>query len=210
MKIAIYIRVSTTKQDYENQLLQLKEFSKKNNWKIVKVYAETISGKETNRPIFKEMFSDASKRKFDGILVWALDRFTREGTEKVWYYISLLNSYNIKFISYQEPLLNTNNELARDIVLTVMGSLAKQERLRISARTKAGLERARLKGIKLGKKPISDKIKKKIIKLREQGKSYREICEEVHYWDKSNNKHYVSIGFVHKTLLKLPTKKISK
>jgi len=208
MRVAIYTRVSTGKQDYENQLLQLKEFSKSKGWKIYKEYSETISGKEADRPEFKKMFEDASKKKFDAILVWALDRFTREGTERVWYYISKLNSYGVKFISYSEPNFSTDNEMVRDILLSVMGSLAKQERLRLSARTKAGLERAKLQGKKIGKPKMNKKIGEQIIKLREQGKSYREICKEVHYWDASRNKHYVSIGFVHKTLSNIPTNKI--
>ncbi len=208
MKVAIYTRVSTEKQDYENQLSQLREYVKKQGWTIYKVYSETISGKESNRPEFKNMFQEASKRKFDGILVWALDRFTREGTERVWHYISLLNSYNVKFISYTESYFNTENEMVRDILFSIMGSLAKQERIRISERTKAGMQRAREKGIKVGKPKLSIKTEQEIIKLREQGKSYREICQEVFYWDTSRNKHYVSMGFVYKTLSKYDTKKV--
>ena len=78
MIVAIYSRVSTGKQDYENQLLQLREFSKNKGWKVYEEYSETISGKEADRPEFKRMLEDASKRKFDAIVVWALDRFTRE------------------------------------------------------------------------------------------------------------------------------------
>ena len=208
MKIAIYTRVSTEKQDYENQLLQLREFAKNKGWEIVQEYAETISGKESQRPEFQKMFAEASKKKFDAIVVWALDRFTREGTERVWHYISLLNSYSVKFISYSEPHFNTENELVRDILLSVMGALAKQERLRLSARTKAGLERARLQGKKIGKPKMNKKVINLIIELREQGKSYREICKEVYYWDASRNKHYVSMGFVHKTLSNNTTHKI--
>ena len=199
-KIAIYIRVSTDKQDYENQIYQLEEYAKKQDWDIVKVYKEVISGKEKDRPEFKKMLQDASKKEFDAILVWALDRFTREGTEAVWRYFSLLDSYKVKFISYQEPYLRTDNELARSILISVMGALAKQERIRISERTKAGQDRARRAGKKIGKPEIPMKVKKSIIKLREQGKNYREICNEVHYWDASNNKHKVSMGLVHKVL----------
>ena len=146
MKLAIYARVSTDKQDYENQLTQLKDYCKKQDWNIYKIYNEVVSGKENQRPEFIKMFNDASQRKFDAILVWALDRFTREGTEKVWYYFSKLNQYGIQFISFQEPYLRTDNELARDILISIMGALAKQERIRMSERTKAGLQRARNQG----------------------------------------------------------------
>ncbi len=210
MNIAIYTRVSTEKQEYENQLLQLREFAKKKSWKVYKEYSETISGKESQRPEFLKMMKEASQKKFDAIVVWALDRFTREGTERVWHYISLLNSYDVKFISYSEPHFNTDNELVRDVLLSIMGALAKQERLRLSARTKAGLERARLQGKKIGKPIASNKTKEWIRKLREQGKSYREICKEVYYWDASRNRHNVSMGLVHKTLSGIPTIKTRK
>lgn len=193
-------------QEHDNQLNQLKDYCKKKEWSIYKVYSETKSGGEAQRPLFKEMMTEAGQKRFDAILVWALDRFTREGTEKVWHYISLLNSYDVKFISYSEPYFNTDNEMVRDILLSVMGSLAKQEKLRISQRVKAGLETAKKKGKILGKPKVSEKIKQQIVELREQGKSYRDICREVFYWDASRNKHSVSMGFVHKTLAKVNTK----
>lgn len=200
MNIAIYLRVSTEKQDYENQLMQLKEYCKKQGWNTYKIYSETISGKESERPIFKEMMKDASQKKFDAILVWALDRFTREGVAKAWYYISQLNIYGTKFFSFTEPYFNTDNKFTRDILFSIMATLAEQERLRISERTKAGLQRAKAMGKKIGKPPVPEKIKQLIIDLREQGKSYREICKEVYYWDSSKHKKQVSMGFVHKTL----------
>lgn len=210
MKVSIYTRVSTTKQDYQNQLIQLKEYCKKKDWEIYKIYSEIISGKESQRPVFKQMMKEASQREFDAILVWALDRFTREGTAKVWYYISLLDSYDVKFISYKEPFFNTDNELVKDILFSVMGALAKQESIRLSERTKAGLEQARRKGIKIGKPEVPKKAKEKIIEMREQGRSYRDICREVYYWTKSNHKKFVSLGFVHKTLSEFYAKKNRK
>ena len=206
MKVAIYTRVSTEKQDYENQLVDLREYCKKQEWHIYKEYTERVSGKESKRPVFKEMMLHAARKKFDGILVWALDRFSREGTAKVWHYFSLLEQYKVKFISYSEPQFNTDNEISRDILLTVMAVMAKQERIRISERTKAGLAVAKAKGVKLGKPEIPQRIKNQIVELREQGKSYRDICSEVFYWDGSRNKHYVSMGFVHKTLQDANTK----
>ena len=201
MKVAIYSRVSTTKQDYENQLLQLREYCQKQGWEIYEEYSEVISGKEAERPEFKRMLDDATKRKFDIVLVWALDRFTREGTEKVWKYMSQLESYKVKFVSYNEPYFNTENEMVRGILLSVMGALAKQERLKISERTKAGLDVARKKGKRLGRPSLSS-VENQIIELHKQGKTIREIKEQVYYWDKSNHKKFVSQGFVHKTITK--------
>ena len=201
MKVVIYARTSTGKQDYQNQIDQLKEYCKKREWEIVNVYKEVISGKEANRPEFLKMLEDAHKHKFDAILVWALDRFTREGTQRVFHYLTQLDNYKIKFISYQEPYFNTDNEMVRDILFSVMGSLAKQERIRISERTKAGLQRAVKRGQKLGR-PHLKSTDKRIIELHNEGKKIREITEIVHYWDSNRHKRFVSVGYVHKTIQK--------
>lgn len=200
MKVAIYARVSKAEEDYENQLMQLKEYCKKKEWEIYKIYSEVISGKESQRPLFKDMMIAASQQKFDSILVWALDRFTREGVAKAWHYISQLDYDGVQFISFKEPFLNTDNKLVKDMLFSIMSVLAEQERIRISERTKAGLERARKQGSRLGKPPVPKNVKEQIVKLREQGKSYRDICKEVYYWDAARHRKFVSMGFVHKTL----------
>ena len=92
------------------------------------------------------MFQDAAQRKFDLVLFWALDRFTREGLQKTIYYLQQLDSCGVTFHSYSEPYLNTDQELVRDILLSVLASLAKQERRRISGGPKAGLETAKKRG----------------------------------------------------------------
>lgn len=200
IRVALYGRVSTDKQNYDNQVNALKEYAKKNGWTIYKVYSEVISGKESEREEFKKMFADAEQRKFDAILVWALDRFTREGTEKVWQYLTRLKSLNIKFISYQEPYFNTDNELVRDVLFSIMGALAKQERLRISERVRAGLVRAKSLGHKSGKPEIPIEIKEQIIACRKEGKTFKQIQQEVFYWTKGRNKKNVSMGFINKVL----------
>jgi putative DNA-invertase from lambdoid prophage Rac len=79
MKIAIYARVSTDKQETENQLLQLREFASKLDWQISLEYVDYESGSKSDRPAFKQMFEDAAKRHFDLVLFWSLDRLSREG-----------------------------------------------------------------------------------------------------------------------------------
>src|SRR5947209_5196881 len=79
MRIALYGRVSKDdgKQDTENQLHELREFCRRSGWNIEHEYVDRASGKTADRPQFKKMFEDASKRKFDLVLFWALDRFSR-------------------------------------------------------------------------------------------------------------------------------------
>ena len=70
MKIALYLRVSTDKQETDNQALQLRDFAPKQGWHIVEEYVDYETGSKGDRPEFQRMFKDASRRKFDLVLFW--------------------------------------------------------------------------------------------------------------------------------------------
>ena len=89
------------------------------------------------------MFDSAARRQFDLLLVWSLDRFSREGMAATIGHLQRLSSHGVGFHSFTEEHLSTDNELVRNILLATLASLAKLEREKISQRTKAGLERAR-------------------------------------------------------------------
>ena len=142
---AIYVRVSTEKQEAENQLLQLREFAKRSGWQIYKEYVDIISGTRDSRPQFDLMFAEAHKKQFDVVLFWALDRFSRSGTLYTLQKLTELTNLGIDYESYQEQYLRTSGQF-KDVVISIMATLAKAERDRISERTKAGLARARKQG----------------------------------------------------------------
>jgi DNA invertase Pin-like site-specific DNA recombinase len=166
MRVAIYARVSTDDkgQDPENQLLELREWCSRSGHEVVKEYVEHVSGKHgmEKRPAFAELFKDAHRRKFDLVVSWALDRFSREGTKETVLHLERLNSYGVAFHSYTEPLLSTDNEMVRSIVLAVMSALAKQEAIKRSERTKAGLARVRAKGKHIGRPAIDTEMRDQI------------------------------------------------
>ena len=168
-RVAIYARVSTkakkeTKsnkgQDTENQLRQLRAWCDSMGHEIVQEYAEHESGRKgtESRKALSALLLDAHQHRFDLVLFWSLDRFSREGMSKTVSYLQRLHSAGVSFHSYTEEFLSTDNELVRDILLAVMSSLAKQEAIKISERTKAGLDRARSKGKTLGRSPTDPKI----------------------------------------------------
>jgi len=180
-QVAIYARVSTKdKQDVENQLRELRRWAKKMGYKIYQEYVDNESGSKGRgqRQQFTQMFQDAAQRKFDLVLFWALDRFTREGLQKTIYYLQQLDSCGVKFHSYTEEYLNTDNELVKDILISVLASLAKQERRRISERTKAGLKTARRKGKRLGRPPKAH-VRDDIGRLTKQGLSKSTIAKKL-------------------------------
>jgi DNA invertase Pin-like site-specific DNA recombinase len=179
MKVAIYARVSTkSKQESKNQLIQLRAYCKKKNWNIYKEYIDKESGSTGNRTNFKKLFKEARQRKFDLVLFWALDRFSREGVRETINYLDLFEKYGIDFVSYTEQFLDSTG-MFKDAIISILATLAKQERIKISERTKAGLERAKKEGKSLGRPTIPQEKVKKIKSLRKEGYSYREIGERV-------------------------------
>lgn len=184
MKIAIYARVSTKDkgQDYENQLRNLKEFAANWKYEVVGEYIDTASASgKVIRPKFVEMMDHARKRKFDLILFWSLDRLSREGVSETLDYLKNLTNWGVGWKSFTEQYLDSTG-IFKEAVIAIIATIAKQERVRISERVKAGLETARLHGTKSGN---SIGRQKKIfrrdiaIEMRQEGKSVREIAKEL-------------------------------
>jgi len=179
MRAAVYARVSTKDrgQDTENQLLQLRDYCARQGWPIAHEYIDHVSGKSGERDSFKQLFVDGSRRQFDVVVVWALDRFTREGVLETFEYIRDLTRYGVQFESYTEAHFRTTGP-AGELMLAIAAWIAKQERLRISERTKAGLARARKQGKRCGR-PRKVFSREKALELREDGVSWRVIARKL-------------------------------
>ncbi|MDD2710728.1 MAG: recombinase family protein [Verrucomicrobiae bacterium] len=178
--IAIYSRVSTDKQDAENQLAQLRDFASKQGWQIAGEYIDhAVSGTKAgaSRPAFARMMQDASQRRFDVLLFWSLDRLSREGVSATLDYLNRLSGWGVGFRSFSEPYLDSLG-VFKDAVLAILACIAKQERIRISERTKAGLERAKRHGKRLGRPGISEAVAEQIRSLRAVGVSVREVAQK--------------------------------
>ena len=157
MKIAIYNRVSTGKQDPLNQADQLRDFAKRQSWTITDDFTDVVSGSksEKDRPQFQKLMEAASRREFDLVLFWALDRFSREGVLPTLHHLQRLDSYGVAWRSYTEQYLDSTGAF-KDAVISIMATIAKQENIRRSERIVAGLQRARRKGSRLGRPRVSD------------------------------------------------------
>lgn len=177
--VAIYSRVSTKDkgQDVENQLRQLRDFCAKQGWEIASVYVDHASGKRGDREAFQQMFAAASKRHFDVVLFWSLDRFSREGVFETLQHLQRLTGYGVGYRSFTEQYLDSCG-MFRDAVISILATVAKQERVRLSERTVAGLERARAKG-RVGGRPkvVCDRMR--VITLHRSGLSLGKIAEEL-------------------------------
>jgi DNA invertase Pin-like site-specific DNA recombinase len=179
-RIVLYARVSTKDkgQDTKNQLAQLRDFCAKQDWTITREYIDQASGKTGDRPQFKAMMEAASRHEFDLVLFWSLDRFSREGVLETLQYLRRLTSYGVGWKSFTEQYLDSCG-VFRDAVLSILATIAKQERIRLSERTVAGLERARKQG-RVGGRPRVVTDRRKVAELRAAGKSLGEIAAEMH------------------------------
>jgi len=153
VKVAIYARVSKNdeSQDPQNQLAPLRNYAKAIGGKVVEEYIDSSSGGSSDRENFLRMLTDADKRKFDLVLVWALDRLSREGIPNTLAYLERLKRNGIALKSLQESWLDTRDEGLGQLLLAIFSWVAQQERKRIIERTKAGLQRAKKQGKKLGR-----------------------------------------------------------
>lgn len=177
MKCIIYTRVSTEDQTVLNQIEQLKAYAQKQSWEIVDIVTDVCSGEKsaTDRRGLKRVFADARQRKFDILLFWSLDRLSREGSRSTLEYLTKLDACRVKWHSYTEEYISSLGVFA-DAIIALMACLAKQERIRISERTKAGMQRLRIRGVKLGRPKISDDAK--VHELRRAGLSMAQVAKE--------------------------------
>jgi len=179
MRIALYARVSTRDrgQDTDNQLTQLREFCRKSDWTIVHEYIDHASGKHSDRQQFKAMFTAASRREFDAVVTWALDRLSREGVAQTFEHIRTLLSYGVQYISYSEAHFRTTGP-AGELMIAIAAWIAQQERIRLSERTMAGLQRARRAG-RVGGRPRVIVDRSKVRKMAAERMTVRDIGLEL-------------------------------
>lgn len=160
MKCAIYIRVSTDEQVQQNQLPSIKLFAERRNLEICRIYSETASAwKAGHQKELAKLIQDARSGEFQSLIIWSLDRLTREGPSKILMIYKKLEDLGVSVISVQEPWTETPSEV-KPLLLAVFGWVAEQESKRRSERTKAGIARKKAGGQKVGRK-IGSRDKKK-------------------------------------------------
>jgi DNA invertase Pin-like site-specific DNA recombinase len=141
LSVALYVRVSTDKQELLNQVIQLKDFCNKSGYSIWGIFEDITSGKDDSRPGFDSLFLQAHRKAFDMVIFWALDRFSRSGTLFTLQKLKELENVGIAWHSYTEQYFSSAGPF-KDVVISIMATLAKLEREKISERTKAGLAKA--------------------------------------------------------------------
>jgi len=171
MTCVLYVRVSDARkgQTTENQLLQLQSFCDSKNWRVVEVYQdhETAGGSRV-RPAYERLYEDARRpgRKWDLIVFWSLDRFSREGTYATIHRLRQFQDLGVSFVSHQEQYLDTLGPF-REAVMGILAAVAAMERNRISERVKAGIARSKLEGKTFGRRP-AEMDEAKLLKMMQR------------------------------------------
>jgi DNA invertase Pin-like site-specific DNA recombinase len=188
-RVAIYARVSTTNhgQDVGLQTRELRQFAEARGWQVAGEYIDAgVSGAKDSRPELNRLMADAHKRRFDVVCVWRFDRFARSVSHLL-RALETFEALGIDFVSFSEQM--DTSTPAGKMVFTVLGAVAELERSLIVERVRAGLRNAKAKGKRLGR-PRVNVDAARIARLHAQGRSIREIAEELGY----------SRSLVHKTL----------
>lgn len=180
-KCLIYARCSTRDQETENQLAQLRDYAAKQDWTVVEEIVDVCSGGKASkeRPGLDKVFQMAHRKAFEILLFWSLDRLSREGSRKTIAYLTMLDDYGVAWHSFSEPYISSLGVFS-DCIISLLAALARQEKIRISERTKAGLERTRrVNGTRLGRPKTAPERLRKALKLRKAGLSFSEIGEQL-------------------------------
>ena len=178
MKVAIYARVSTTKdQSCERQILELRQIAENHNWKIVDEYVdEGISGAKRNRPELDRMLKDALLRRFDVVATLELSRLGRS-VKNMCEIADLLKQKNINlFVKNQNIDTST---IVGELFFNIINSISQYERDLTTERIKSGLENAKRKGVKLGRRSnLNAETHKTILDMKSKGIGLKKIANE--------------------------------
>lgn len=178
-RAALYLRVSTGEQTTQNQRLELEAIAKQRGWEIVATYEDNgVSGAKGRheRPQLDAALKDAVRGKFDVLAVWAIDRLGRSLQDLVATLSDLRGAGVDLFVLKQA--LDTSTASGR-MLYQVLGSFAEFERSMIQERVRAGLERAKAQGTRLGRPRVSKKTERAIIKARAEGWGVNRIAKEL-------------------------------
>ena len=178
-RAAIYIRVSTDGQTVDNQRLELEQAAERAGWEIVGVYDDNgVSGAKSreHREAFDRLCKDATRRKFEVVMAWSVDRLGRSLHDLVGF-LGELHAVGVDLYLHQQGLDTTTP--AGKAMFQMMGVFAEFERAMIQERVKAGLRRAKAQGRTLGRPKVSRKVEAAVLAARAGGTGKRKIAKQM-------------------------------
>jgi DNA invertase Pin-like site-specific DNA recombinase len=178
-RAALYMRVSTDDQTVENQRLALEATCQQRGWEIAQVYADNgISGAKgrDKRPGLDALLKDATRGRFDVVLAWAMDRLGRSLLDLLGT-LGELEAANVALVLHQQAIDTTTP--AGRMFFQVTGAFAEFERAMIRSRVNAGLDRARARGVRLGRPKVGRKVEDAIRSHLALGHGMLKVAKEL-------------------------------
>lgn len=179
--IAVYMRVSTDKQDTASQEHEIKQFLDTRNMTDIAWYVDRgISGKTTKRPEYQRMIADVRAGRITGVVVYRLDRLGRDAISTMRQLFDWMQA-GIEFFSVTQPILQLGKDNPfRITIISIFSELAQIERETIVTRVKSGLNAAKARGVRLGAETLfGPHIQTRAAELRSQGNTYKEISRSL-------------------------------
>ena len=186
-RAAIYARVSTTDQDPEMQIRELRAYADRRGFELADEYVDKESGANGDREALNRLWRVARAGKVDILLVWKFDRFARS-TKQLVDALEEFHHLGVDFVSLTEQI-DTSSPMGK-AMFTIISAIAEFERSLISERVKAGIAKARAQGRPHGRPSIGQDTVRQIQRLREKGMSLRAIAKRLSV-SKSTVENYV-------------------
>src|ERR1035437_2213461 len=178
-RVAIYLRVSTARQDTDNQRRELEAVAERSGWDVVRIYEDVgISGGKgrDKRPGLDAMMKAVNSKRFDMVAAWSVDRLGRSLTDLL-ATLQGLHDKGVDLFLHQQGL--DTSTTAGKAMFQMLGVFAEFERGIIRERVNAGLARARANGTKLGRRPVKPAVEVRIRQLRAKGDGILKIGKKL-------------------------------
>lgn len=218
-KAVIYTRVSSEGQREESQEIVCRKLCKEKKWEVVTVFSDHAKSAYRNvkRPQYEEVLNIIKNRKIKHVVVAALDRWTRKGSDELRHTVDYLGLYDVQLHSVREAWLEAINmpggigKVVKDFMIGMVGWVAEKESKDKSDRVKTSKKYQKaLKKHRVGRPKLSDNIKERVEDLLKQGKTYKYIQDNIMYKAKYGKFKHVSaptISEIKKSLLEKGNKK---
>lgn len=176
-RVAIYLRVSTRKQNLLTQFIRLRREAEHRGWTIVRVYRDRRTGKNAKRPGLQAMLKEAQRRRFDIVAVWTPSRLGRNFNDSM-KIMAELGEIEVDLFSIS-PSVDTTDKMGRAF-FRVLAIFAEMQREEIVENVNSGLDRARAQGKKLGRPRLDDPdITKNVLTKRKEGIGIKRIARDI-------------------------------
>ena len=184
-RAALYARVSTRNghQDPETQLLALREVAARAGWEVVQEYVDHgVSGAKgrDKRPAFDRLCRHATRRRFDVVMAWSVDRLGRS-LQDLLVFLGDVHAQGVDLYLHQQGVDTTTP--GGKALFQMMGVFAEFERAMIRERVCAGLDKARAQGKRLGRPPVNGAVERAVHTAFGEGKSKRAIARALRISD---------------------------